>query len=66
MIGGLNNLFRGRVGIVQEKCWEGCSKLNKQHGKWAMYSLFWVMFSDFYIYMCTLEIWTDIVLIGGL
>jgi len=66
MVGGISNLFRGRAGIVQEQCWKTCTKLNKQHSKWAMYSLFWVMFADFYVYMCTLEIWTDYILIGGL
>ena len=29
------------------------TKLNEQHKEWALYSLFWVMFADFYIYACT-------------
>jgi len=66
MIGGISNLFRGKGGAIQQACWETCTKLNKHHNKWAIYSLFWVMFADFYIYMCQLGVWSDLVLIGGL
>ncbi|GIS41723.1 MAG: hypothetical protein Ct9H90mP14_1790 [Methanobacteriota archaeon] len=33
--------------------WKLSTKLNEQHKEWALYSLFWVMFADFYIYACT-------------
>jgi hypothetical protein len=65
-IGGIRNRFRNGGGAVAEACWKSCSGLNKNHGKWAVVSLFWVMFSDFYIYACTEGWWTDIVLFGGL
>jgi len=65
LIGGIRNRFRNGGGKVAEKCWTACSGLNKNHNKWAIYSLFWVMFSDFYVYMCTSGVWSDLVLIGG-
>lgn len=66
MIGGIRDKFRGGGGKTAESCWKACTKLNKDHSSWAILSLFWVMFSDFYIYMCTLGIWSDMVLVGGL
>jgi hypothetical protein len=65
-IGGIRDKFSNGGGAVAEACWESCTKLNKNHGKWAIISLFWVMFSDFYVYACTEGWWTDIVLLGGL
>lgn len=66
MIGGIKNKFRGNAGKVAEGCWTACTGLNKHHNKWAIFSLFWVMFADFYVYMCTIGVWNDIVLVGGL
>ncbi len=66
MIGGIKNRFSGTTGKVAEGCWTACTGLNKHHNKWAIFSLFWVMFADFYVYMCTIGVWNDIVLIGGL
>ena len=44
------------------------TKLNEQHKEWALYSLFWVMFADFYIYACTDPLfgWSDMIIWGGL
>ena len=41
--------------------------LNENHKDWALYSLFWVMFTDFYIWACTDPLfgWTDMILWGG-
>ena len=65
-IGGIRNRFRNGGGAIAEACWKSCTGLNKNHNKWAIISLFWVMFSDFYVYACTEGWWTDIVLLGGL
>jgi hypothetical protein len=46
--------------------WKFSTMLNERHGDWALYSLFWVMFADFYVYACTMDWWTDIVLVGGI
>lgn len=66
MVGGIRDRFRNGGGALAEACWNSCTKLNKNHNKWAIYSLFWVMFSDFYIYACTEGWWSDIVLFGGI
>jgi len=48
------------------KMWKFSTKLNEQHKDWALFSLFWVMFADFYIWICQDFGFTDYVLIGGL
>ena len=35
------------------------SCLNRNHGNWAWYSLFWVGFTDVYIRLCAMGIWHD-------
>ena len=35
------------------------SCLNRKHGNWAWYSLFWVGFTDVYIRLCAMGIWHD-------
>ena len=40
---------------VQQKAFDCVSCLNKQHMKWAWFSLFWVCFTDFYIRFLCIE-----------
>ena len=40
---------------VQQKAFDCVSCLNKQHMKWAWFSLFWVCFTDFYIRVICIE-----------
>jgi hypothetical protein len=35
------------------------SCLNRGHGNWAWYSLFWVGFTDVYVRLCAMGIWHD-------
>ena len=70
--------FRHVVGVLRKigramnrmkyKLWKLSTKLNEQHKEWALYSLFWVMFADFYIYACTDPLfgWSDMIIWGGL
>ncbi len=53
---------------MKYKLWKLSTKLNEQHKEWALYSLFWVMFADFYIYACTDPFfgWNDMIIWGGL
>ena len=53
---------------MKYKLWKLSTKLNEQHKEWALYSLFWVMFADFYIYACTDPLfgWNDMIIWGGL
>jgi len=40
-------------------CYEGCSRLNRGHMRWAWASLVSVAFADLYVRMCAMGIWTD-------
>lgn len=42
-----------------KKPYECISCLNRNHMKWAWTSLIWVGFTDFYIRMCSMGVWTD-------
>jgi hypothetical protein len=64
--GGTNDWTSSWVARFKYKLWSMSSFLNVHHKDWALFSLFWVMFADFYIYACTMGWWTDIVLWGGL
>ena len=44
---------------VQQKAFDCVSCLNKQHMKWAWFSLFWVCFTDFYVRLCASGIIDD-------
>jgi hypothetical protein len=43
--------------------WRWSTKFNEHHMEWAWFSLFSVGFTDFYIRMCALGVWTDLRLI---
>jgi hypothetical protein len=60
----LRHLIGGRIDILskrpaRKKAYECVSCLNKGHMRWAWMSLFWVGFTDFYIRMCAMGVWTD-------
>ena len=40
-------------------CYNCISGLNRHHMKWAWFSLFWVAFSDVYVRLCSMGIWSD-------
>ena len=44
---------------VRKKLYDCSSCLNKRHMNWAWCSLFWVAFSDIYVRLCSMGIWTD-------
>ena len=54
--GGLDVLFDNPVRRTAHAC-VGC--LNKRHMLFAWLSLFWVGFSDVYVRLCSMGIWTD-------
>ena len=66
--GGSNDWTSSSMARLKYKLWKFSTKLNEKHKDWALYSLFWVMFTDFYVYACTDPMfgWTDIVLWGGI
>jgi hypothetical protein len=60
----LRHLVGGRVDVlskrpIQKKLWDGTTCLNKRHMRFAWLSLFSVGFSDLYVRMCSMGIWTD-------
>jgi hypothetical protein len=60
----LRHLIGGRIDSLskkpaRKKAYECVSCLNKGHMRWAWMSLFWVGFTDFYIRMCAMGVWTD-------
>lgn len=58
VIGGRMNMFSGTP--TRSKCYDCVSCLNRGHMNWAWCSLFWVAFSDIYIRLCSIGIWSDI------
>jgi hypothetical protein len=58
LIGGrLNQLSRAKVRFPLYQC---SSCLNRGHMAWAWCSLFWVAFTDIYVRLCSMGIWTDL------
>ena len=53
--------FRDRLGAskARKKLYDCSSCLNRDHMRWAWLSLFSVGFSDLYVRMCSMGIWTD-------
>lgn len=57
LIGGRRNLIAAsRLRFDAYRC-AGC--FNRRHGLWAWMSLFWVGFSDLYVRLCSMGVWTD-------
>ena len=57
LVGGLRDSLVGRT--VQKKAYDCVSSLNCHHMRFAWISLFWVGFSDVYVRLCSMGIWTD-------
>lgn len=60
----LRHLVGGGCDVLSDKpvrnaLWTWVGKLNRKHMLWAWMSLFWVGFTDFYVRMCSMGIFTD-------
>src|SRR5262249_10340587 len=60
----LRHLIGGRLdemskSPVRKSCYDCVSGLNRKHMMWAWLSLFWVGFTDVYVRLCSMGIWTD-------
>ena len=60
----LRHLVGGRLVQIskrpaQKKAYDIVSTLNRHHMKFAWLSLFWVGFSDVYVRLCSMGVWTD-------
>ena len=57
LIGGFKDLLSGSpIRFASYRC---VSCLNRRHMRWAWASLFWVAFSDVYVRLYSMGIWTD-------
>ena len=68
LVGGGSNHWNGNSGpTLRYRMWKMSTWFNERHKEWALYSLFVVMFADFYVYACTDPMfgWTDYMLWGG-
>ena len=54
--GGRNRLAETPSRLAAYDC---VSCLNRRHMMWAWFSLFWVGFSDVYVRLCSMGVWTD-------
>jgi hypothetical protein len=57
LVGGVYDQLSRRP--VRKTAYDCVSCLNRSHMVWAWCSLFWVAFSDLYVRMCSMGIWTD-------
>ena len=57
LIGGVRNRLSGSP--VRFNAYRCVSCLNRSHMRWAWMSLVWVAFSDLYVRLCSMGIWTD-------
>jgi hypothetical protein len=58
LVGGKLDTFRG--GGMRHSCWSGVTGFNERHMLWAWLSLFWVGFTDFYVRMLAMGVFTDV------
>jgi hypothetical protein len=57
LIGGIRDRISGAP--VRKQAYDCVSCLNRRHMLFAWCSLFWVAFSDFYVRMCSMGVWSD-------
>lgn len=58
LIGGRSDCFS--CGRGRHSAWKKVSTLNRRHGMWAWFSLFWVGFADLYVRLVSMGIWHDL------
>lgn len=58
LVGGFLDHLSGAP--VRRKTYKCVSCLNQRHMMWAWMSLFWVAFSDIYVRLCAMGIWSDL------
>jgi hypothetical protein len=57
LVGGVLDVMSGRP--ARKTAYACVSCLNRWHMKWAWVSLIWVGFTDLYVRMCAMGVWTD-------
>src|SRR5579871_4675130 len=57
LIGGVKDVMSGSP--LRKKAYDCVTCLNQRHMRFAWFSLFWVGFTDLYIRLCAMGVWTD-------
>ena len=58
VVGGcVDQLSRVPIGLTAYSC---VSCLNRGHMRWAWFSLFTVGFTDLYVRLCSMGVWSDV------
>lgn len=57
--GGLDFLRVKKNNPIRFALWRVVTHLNEKHMQWALVSMLWVGFTDFYIRMCAMGVWHD-------
>jgi hypothetical protein len=57
LVGGWSDRISGSP--VRKKAWDCVTCLNARHMRFAWFSLFWVGFTDLYVRLCSMGVWTD-------
>ena len=57
LVGGRHDELKNAA--LGRNCYDCVSALNRNHMRWAWCSLFWVAFSDVYVRLCSMGIFTD-------
>ena len=60
LVGGGTDCFS--CSHARHSAWKKVSVLNARHSLWAWMSLFWVAFSDLYVRLVSMGIWTDLII----
>ena len=60
LVGGRLNSFHGGSAEMRHGCWKGVTALNEHHQLWAWVSLCVVGFTDFYVRMVAMGVFTDL------
>ncbi|HUF62352.1 MAG TPA: hypothetical protein VMN36_09785 [Verrucomicrobiales bacterium] len=57
LVGGVLDQLSGSPS--RRGAWKCVTCLNRKHQEWAWMSLFWVGFSDLYVRLCSMGVWSD-------
>jgi hypothetical protein len=63
LVGGGLDVLAGRP--IRRKVYDCVTCINRRHMVWAWISLFWVAFTDLYVFLSARGVWTDFVILGA-
>jgi hypothetical protein len=63
LVGGGLDVLAGRP--VRRKVYDCVTCINQRHMVWAWMSLFWVAFTDLYVFLVARGVWTDYIILGA-